>query len=104
MGNGTRHGDGAMINRRAFLQSLGAAVAAMFVPAVAAKAAEKYEFTQVLSPMITVTDEYLTEAALENAIIEINEFQSKTGKRIAFEPTLWVRSDESSTFTLMAGG
>lgn len=41
------------MKRRSFLQSIGAGIAALFVPAVAA---EKYPFTQVLSPAIRVTN------------------------------------------------
>ena len=44
------------MKRRSFLQAVGGAIAALFVPTVAAKAAEKYEFTQVLSPKIVVTN------------------------------------------------
>lgn len=64
------------MKRRSFLQGVAAAVSALFVPAVAARAAEKL-----------IDPGNLSEAALEDFIIEINE----TGKRIAFEPKfIWL--------------
>jgi len=85
------------MKRRSFLQAIGSAVAALAVPA--AKAASGYPFTEVA---VSFSCD-LTESALEDAIIELNEFQSETGKRIAFEPTQFqcYPNDEKAARKLM---
>lgn len=100
------------MKRRSFLQIIGAGITSLFVPAVA-KSAEKYQFTQVLSPTIVTELELveagysgdLTEASLEDAVIEINEFRSKTGKLIAFEPrhVVCYPEDRENAVKLMIG-
>lgn len=89
------------MKRRSFFKAIGAAAVAAFVPAAVAK---PDQFTEVLSQPIEIDSGFLSEAALEDMVIEINQFRSATGDVIAIKPTrVWCYPEyRNAAFEVMA--